>query len=247
MYDDNRGNKKPYRARGSRGGRRRKGSQATQTQKPYNKKQNPLCNYKSSYGLNEESQNIARVQSSSKLCKNPMIYDRKLYGGTRMSTYNAHEKFERNDYQQLSNYHYNNSELGRPLYCPPHSRPSPRKQSELYFKRGNASSMHENHDYSSLLQPPPLVESCSSFSSHSSSSGPHTTDYQSKEYDRYTSVNDHEVAFMTTKKQLNEVGVEGKQFYQQQPSVEAYEECWGSLFSTSPRSFLLGRNVENDH
>ncbi len=239
MQLDHGGNKKPYRARGSRGGRRRKGSQANQAHTIY-KTQNPPYN-RNSYATNESK--VPASQTSSKTNKNPMnsrnscIVDKRLFS--------SHKNNERNERHQSKNRNVDSKFDRRHMSLDPsHSKLSPCKHLRLNFKRTTASVKNENHDFSFLPQPPPLVESCSSFSSQSSSGvAPHLESYYS-EYDNCKNVNGHELTLITTSQQLDQqAGIET--FCQQHPSPEAYEEeCWGgSFFSTSPRSFLMGRNV----
>lgn len=215
----NRDNKKPYRARGSRGGRRRKGSQATQAQKIYGKSQNPRYNQHNPHG--KTASHVTGVQTE--MSRNPM-YDQNFNFADRRS-FASRQQFERNEYHQV-NMQYNDPEFGRPNLNPSSSRPSPRQDLRMDFRRMTASAMYENYKCSSQLQPPELVKSCSSVSSYSSSSGSNP-DFHYNEYDNHT--------LNTMGQQLSQINI---------PSDDGpHGENWGSFFSTSPRSFLMGRNI----
>jgi hypothetical protein len=253
MQCDNTGKKKPYRARGSRGGRRRrKGVQGQNGQSAaFNKGHHPAHSHitANSYAV-DANQNFVAIR-----------------------------KLEQNGNQRSNpGYDYRKDvSCNRSNVAPSQFRQATQEYSGQNMRRNYMTISQQPNmrmDYPLLPPAPPLVESSSSFSSHSTSSG-NSPEYLYTE-NNHLGGNHNQSLSIETNHQPNHMDMKGvhierdaykyanntnnftevelqerkvhvstghvKFTSEKTNPFSAHQEYWPSFFAISPRSFLMGGN-----
>lgn len=231
MQANKQGKKKHYRARGSRGGRRKKSSQHGQ--------HHHTDSHSSIYSMNQYHQNITHANNATPyndIDQYPTYMPMPIY---------------------ISNNQFAHSHQNNVLYDRSHTTAHVNVQQ--YHLAGNYAVPNSNYllrqneqvDYSSLPPPLPLVQTSSSFSSQSSSTSYNTESFHS---DVYSSQHvNNLVDEVSDQEMYNNHTIQTPVGLKREPlklknidtTTATARDYWPSLFSISPRSFLMGKKSNN--
>lgn len=214
MQQNRQQKKKPYRARGSRGGRRKKASHNVQHKHQFNTVVSNEDPHTTTTKYNEINHYPVYMPMPIYISNEQFAHDhnnRVMYGTSR-------------SHMEVQQYH------PTPNYSTPAN----------YVFKQNVQT-----DYSSLPPPLPLVQTSSSFSSQSSSSSVNNESFNSEMYPSAQYVNNlDESQGMYKNHTQRPIAFERNGISREiskLSKIDTSQDYWPSLFSISPRSFLMGR------